>query len=99
MIAEYAVRRELVSRRLAAMAGVAYVPPAGAFYAFPDVSGCFGEGRAGSLEIAEYLLEQAGVAVVPGGAFGADDHVRISFACSRERLEEALDRMAEALSR
>jgi len=98
MIAEYAVRRELVSRRLAAMAGVVCVPPAGAFYAFPDVSGCFGEGRAGSLELAEYLLEEAGVAVVPGGAFGADDHIRISFACSRERLEEALGRMAAALS-
>ena len=99
MIAEYAARRELVSRRLAAMAGVACVPPAGAFYAFPDVSACFREGRSGSVAMAEYLLEEAGVAVVPGEAFGADDHLRLSFACSRERLEEALERIAEALAR
>lgn len=99
MIAEYAARREIVAGRLAAIPGVACTPPAGAFYAFPDVSACFREGRAGSVAMAEYLLEEAGVAVVPGAAFGADDHLRLSFACSRERLEEALDRMAEALAR
>jgi aspartate aminotransferase len=49
--------------------------------------------------MAEYLLEEAGVAVVPGEAFGADDHLRLSFACSRDRLEEALERIAEALAR
>lgn len=99
MIAEYAERRKLVSRGLAAIPGVSCVPPAGAFYAFPDVSGCFRSGRSGSVELAEYLLDEAGVAVVPGEAFGADGHVRLSFACSRARLEEGLARMGEVLSR
>jgi aspartate aminotransferase len=99
MIEEYAARRELVCGRLAAIPGVTCTPPAGAFYAFPDVSGCFREGRAGSVALAEYLLEEVGVAVVPGIAFGADDHVRISFACSREDLEEGLDLLARALAR
>jgi aspartate aminotransferase len=74
-------------------------PPAGAFYAFPDVSGCFDDELSGSLAISRYLLEEAHVAVVPGEAFGADAHVRISFACSRETLTEGLDRMAHALGR
>lgn len=98
MIAVYAERRRLVSRALAEIPGVSCVPPAGAFYAFPDVSGCFRDGRRGSVEMAEHLLDEAGVAVVPGEAFGADDHVRLSFACSRERLQEGLTRMAEALA-
>ena len=73
------------------------MPPAGAFYAFPEVSGCFTDGRQGSVELAEYLLDAAGVAVIPGIAFGADDHIRISFACSRQDLESGLDRIEKAL--
>ena len=97
MLAEYAERRELVGERLAAMPGVECPPPSGAFYAFPHVAACYRPGRQGSIEMAEYLLEEARVAVVPGLAFGADDHVRISFACSREELELGLSRMADAL--
>ena len=98
-LAEYQVRRDLVLARFAAMPGVVCAPPAGAFYAFPDVSGCFDEELSGSLAIARYLLDEAHVAVVPGEAFGADAHVRLSFACSREILGEGLDRMAAALGR
>jgi len=97
MIAEYRERRKLVVAALGRMPGVSCAPPAGAFYAFPDVSSYFGEGRAGSAELAEYLLEEARVAVVPGSAFGADRHVRISFACGRQTLEAGLERMAAAL--
>jgi aspartate/methionine/tyrosine aminotransferase len=75
------------------------VPPAGAFYAFPRVAACYRPGRQGSLEFAEHLLEEARVAVVPGAAFGDDDHVRISYACSRETLESGLTRMAAVLTR
>jgi aspartate aminotransferase len=49
--------------------------------------------------MARYLLDESHVAVVPGEAFGADAHVRLSFACSRATLTEGLDRMAEALAR
>ncbi len=98
MLAEYAVRRELIGARLEEMPGVTCLPPAGAFYAFPRVAEHYREGRQGSIEMAEYLLDEARVAVVPGLAFGADDHIRLSFACSREELESGLERMAAALA-
>jgi aspartate aminotransferase len=97
MIAEFRWRRDYVVGRLRRLPGVECLPPAGAFYVFPDVSACYGDGRRGSVELAEYLLETAGVAVVPGIAFGADDHVRISFACSRQDLEIGMDRIEVAL--
>jgi aspartate aminotransferase len=97
MMAEYQARRELLVAGLAAIPGIVCRPPSGAFYAFPDVSGCFRPGRQGSVAFAEYLLTEAAVAVVPGLAFGSDDHVRVSFACSRETLGKGLDRMARAL--
>jgi aspartate aminotransferase len=96
-LAEFHLRRDLVAARLQAMPGVRCTPPAGAFYAFPDVSGCFDDELGGSLAIARYLLDSVQVAVVPGVAFGADAHVRVAFAASRETLAAGLDRMAEAL--
>lgn len=97
MLARYARRRDLAVRMLSAMPGVRCVPPAGAFYVFPDVSGCYRSGVSGSIAFAERLLD-AGVAVVPGTAFGADDHVRISFAAGTAAVEKGLARMAAALS-
>ena len=97
MLAEYAVRRDLICGLLNAIPGVTCVPPDGAFYAFPRVDRCYREGREGSVALATYLLEEAGVAVVPGVAFGDDRHVRISFAASREQIEEGLERIARAL--
>ena len=52
----------------------------------------------GSIELSEYLLEQARIAVVPGVAFGADDHIRLSFTSSRELLTEGLQRLSSALA-
>jgi aspartate aminotransferase len=98
MIAEYQARRDLLIPRLAALPGFRCCPPAGAFYAFPEVAGAYRPGRQGSVDFAEFLLEQAQVAVVPGAAFGADDHIRISFACSRATLEEGLERLAALLA-
>ncbi len=96
MLAAFSRRRDYVVRRLRELPGIECQPPAGAFYAFPDVSACFRDGRRGSVEFAEFLLD-AGVAVVPGVAFGADDHIRISFACSQKDLEAGLDRIAAVL--
>ncbi len=98
MVAEYQARRDFLVPRLNAIPGIRCQPPAGAFYAFPDVSGCFRRGHADSLALAEFLLERAGVAVVPGAAFGGDRHIRISFACSRATLERALDLVENALA-
>jgi len=82
---------------------VSCVVPEGSFYAFPNVSGCFVRGGtrepiASGEALARYLLEKAGVAVVPGEAFGSPDHVRLSFATSLDRVREGMDRIAAALS-
>ncbi len=98
MIATYRKRRDFLIPRLNELPGFSCRPPAGAFYAFPRVAEAFGEGRRGSVAFAEALLEEAAVAVVPGAAFGADEHVRISFACSTETMERGLARMAELLA-
>jgi len=97
MLAAFRARRQLVVAELERLPGVRCRPPAGAFYAFPNVAGCFRGSRQGSLALAEYLLEEAGVAVVPGVAFGADEHVRLSFAASLEELHRGLERLREAL--
>ncbi len=96
MLEAFARRRDLVVRGLSSLPGVTCTAPAGAFYAFPHVAAHYGPGE-GSLELAERLLEEVGVAVVPGVAFGADDHIRLSFACSDAELEEGLAKMGEVL--
>src|SRR6201997_3478999 len=99
MNAAFKERRDFVVRALNALPGVSCLPGAGTFYAFADVSramaslGCRDDG-----EFAEMLLNEAGVAVVPGSGFGAPGHIRLSFACSLPTLEKALDRMARVLS-
>jgi aspartate aminotransferase len=96
---EYHQRRDLVLDLLAGIPGIDCVPPAGSFYVFPRVDSHYREGRRGSVALAGYLLDEARVAVVPGLAFGEDNHIRISFSCSRDTLRAGLGRMARALSR
>ncbi len=97
-------RRHYVLDRLAGMPGLTVdVVPQGAFYVFPDVSGCFGRRLAGhrvtdARELAAVLLERARVAVVPGDVFGGPGHVRISYATSMERLKEGMDRLEGLLA-
>ncbi len=98
MLAAFSRRRSFLVAGLEDLPGVSCVAPPGAFYAFPNVAPCYRRGRQGSLEMAEFLLEEAGVAVVPGVAFGADEHIRISFACSRRELEQGLERLRTALT-
>jgi aspartate aminotransferase len=98
MIDEYAARRELLIPLLNELPGFRCSPPQGAFYAFPHVAEAFPAGIEGSVAFAQHLLDEAAVAVVPGAAFGADDHVRLSFACSRETLEQAVERIAGVLA-
>ncbi len=99
---EFLNRRNETVGRLRAMEGVSCYNPVGSFYTFPDVSGVYGkkfDGKTidGSLGFTEFLLKKAKVAVVPGVAFGADAHVRISFATSMENIKSGLDRIAEAI--
>jgi aspartate aminotransferase len=96
-------RRDLACRALDAIEGITLVRPAGAFYVFADVSRHFGRtlaGRtiAGSADLADHLLDHAGVAVVAGALFGDDRCIRISFAASPEELTAALGRLARALA-
>jgi aspartate aminotransferase len=93
MLKEYKVRRDYVIGRLKAMPGVTVQVPQGAFYAYPNVSAAYKNGITNSLQFAEKLLAEEFVAVVPGEAFGTNDHIRISYATSMKELERGLDRI------
>lgn len=93
MLAEYRRRRDYVLPRLRAMPGVKAQEPRGAFYAYPNVAAAFTKGITNSMEFAEKLLAEEYVAVVPGEAFGTNDHIRISYATSMEELKKGLDRI------
>jgi len=94
----FKARHDFVVQGLNSLPGVSCLPGAGTFYAFADVSkamaslGCREDG-----EFAELLLNEGGVAVVPGGGFGAPGHIRISFATSMQNLEKAIERMGRVL--
>jgi aspartate aminotransferase len=95
----FKARHDFVVGALNAIPGIACVPGAGTFYAFVQVEGAIRAlGLKDDNELAEYLLVQAGVAVVPGSGFGAPNHIRISFACSLEMLEDAIRRIERVLS-
>ncbi len=93
MLAEYRKRRDYVVARLRAIAGVKIAEPKGAFYAYPNISVAFGRGISSAMQFAERLLAEAHVAVVPGEAFGTDEHVRLSYATSMSELARGLDRI------
>ena len=88
----FAERRELICRMAADIPGFKFHQPHGAFYIFPDVSTI-----SGGDELAEYLLENAHVAVVPGSAFGCPSCIRLSYAISTEEIAEAMLRIRHAV--
>jgi aspartate aminotransferase len=99
MLAEYHRRRDFVVARLRQIPGVECSMPAGAFYAYPNIREALDRvGIATPLEFASRLLNEASVAVVPGEAFGTEDHVRISYAASMQDLERGLDRIDRFLA-
>ncbi|MDP3058789.1 MAG: aminotransferase class I/II-fold pyridoxal phosphate-dependent enzyme, partial [bacterium] len=97
MVAEFKIRRNLIVDGLNSIAGVSCRLPHGAFYAFPNVSS-YGKP---AKQLADYLLENAGVAVLGGTAFGqfGEGHLRLSYANSRENLLKAIDRIDVALKK
>jgi len=93
MLAEYARRRARILAGLSAIAGITCSQPAGAFYAFPDISARLVNGSGDSAALARHLMEREHVVVVPGDAFGAPGFLRFSYATSIERIEEGLRRL------
>ncbi|MGC8594792.1 MAG: pyridoxal phosphate-dependent aminotransferase [Candidatus Kryptoniota bacterium] len=99
---EYQLRRDFVYEQLLKIEGITISKPYGAFYAFPSVKHFFGRSYGtsrlnNSIDISEFLLNEARVAVVPGLAFGSDNHIRLSFASSIDDLNEGLTRITKAL--
>jgi aspartate aminotransferase len=92
-------RRQLMLDLLEAIDGFSVFPPTGAFYCFPDIGACLNE-RTGKtpLEFADRLLEQEGVALVPGEAFGAPTNIRLSYACSEDDIREGCQRLRKFVS-
>ena len=104
MVAEFDQRRHDIVKRLNQMTGVNCLMPMGAFYAFPNVTALLQsrwKDRAlkTATDLAEYLLEEARIAVVAGDAFGAPGHLRISYAASLPVIEQGMDRMAAAIKK
>jgi aspartate aminotransferase len=92
-------RHDFVVAWLNRIPGISCLPGAGTFYAFADVSGAMAAlGIKDDADFAEYLLVDAGVAVVPGSGFGAPGHMRLSFACGLTTLKDALARIERAVT-
>jgi len=100
MLTEFKKRHEYLVEALNSIPGFKCLPSDGTFYSFPDVSEAIAntDGVTNDLEFAEYLISNAGVAIVPGSAFGAEGYIRLSFATSLEVLEDAINRIKQALS-
>jgi len=102
MRASFARRRDLVMSLLAGIPGLPCPRPQGAFYVFPNVSAYLGKKHGGrtladSEALADYLLEEAGAALIPGSAFGEAETLRLSYAVSEADIERGLGRVKEAL--
>lgn len=103
MIDEFKIRRDLVLDLLKDIEGFKTNIPEGAFYVFPNISYYFGKTLRGktinnAADFSLYLLEEALVATVDGGAFGNPDCIRLSYAASQEQIKEAIARIKSALS-
>ena len=100
MLGAFKERHDYVVERLNRMQGIDCLSSDGTFYTFPSVQGLIDavDGVSNDVELAEHLIEHAGVALVPGSAFGTPGHGRISIATSMENLTNALDRIEQLLA-
>ena len=102
MVVEFKKRRDFICKELNNIDGISCLVPDGAFYVFPDISYYFGkEYKNGKIEnsvdFADFLLNEAKVAVVPGIEFGSDKNIRISYATSMHDIKEGIKRIKEKL--
>jgi aspartate aminotransferase len=104
MVQVFEKRCQRVLERISDLPGVTCPEPGGAFYVFPNFNAYFGKKYAGrtitgSLDLADYLMENAHVAVVPGVAFGEDNCTRFSYALSMEEIDRGFDAVKSALKK
>ena len=102
MVKEFEKRRNVMVDRLNAIPGITCMTPQGAFYVFPEIAGLLGRKYGGKIlatssDVAAWLLDEANVAVIPGGEFGQDDHIRLSYATSMSNIEKGLKRIRDAI--
>jgi len=100
MVRAFKERHDYLVEALNHIHGIRCLPSQGAFYAFPNVEEAIAELPLveDDIQFSDYLLEKAGIAVIPGSAFGAPGHVRLSFATSIEQLQQAMERLNQLLS-
>ena len=99
MAKEYENRHAFIFNALNSIKGFKTVAATGAFYTFPEVTGVIKDlNLSDDIEFSDFLIENANVAVVPGSAFGAKGHIRLSFATSMKLLKEAVNRIEDALN-
>jgi aspartate aminotransferase len=104
MLAEFDRRRVSLVEDLNSIPGIRCLKPSGAFYAFPNTKAFYGRSAnrqviSSSSDLALYILEEANVALVHGGAFGDDNHIRLSYATSMEEIRKGVERIRTALNR
>jgi len=104
MVREFKQRRDVIVDKLNALPGIRCLKPQGAFYVFPNVSNLLGRTANGKklaspCDLADYLLEEAKVAVVPGEDFGSKEHIRFSYATALEDIEKGCKRIAAAVGK
>ena len=99
MVEQYKIRHDYLCSALNAIEGFKTSPGTGAFYLFPEVKNVIEKkGFSDDVELSEYLIESANVAVVPGSAFGSKGYIRLSYATSLENIKEAVERISKSLS-
>lgn len=99
---EFEKRRNYIVEKLNSIKGIKCVKPNGAFYVFPNISNLLGKKYGNKvintdIELCEYLIDNAKIAVVPGSAFGLPGYIRLSYATSMENIIKGIDRLAEAV--
>ena len=104
MIGEFEKRRNVMVELLNAIGGVHCLKPQGAFYVFPNIASVIGKNAGGKklaapCDVADYLLEEAKVAAIPGEDFGSMEHIRLSYATSVEHVEEGCRRIRDAFAK
>ncbi|RLE07764.1 aspartate aminotransferase [Candidatus Aerophobetes bacterium] len=103
-VKEFKRRRDYIVGRLNKIPGISCLKPKGAFYVFPNISQILGRSFKGqtinnSISLSQVLLSEAKVAVIPGAAFGADNHLRLSYATSQENIAKGLDRIEKLVEK